>query len=160
MRRKSTSRAGSQASSGTGERAQTSRKTAQLCHQVLETLEQVLAEQEDEVLQGLHVMAVEPAPDGSHLLVSLAPGPGIPLLRPDDIIQRLQDASGQLRTEVAAAITRRRGPHSASGSSNCPALAAQASHQCTLIADQNKPAHPTMNAKPPNTGTIPMPPPP
>ncbi len=44
----------------------------QLCHQVAETLEEVLAECGDVVLQDLRVLDVEPAPDASRLLVTVA----------------------------------------------------------------------------------------
>jgi ribosome-binding factor A len=77
---------------------------------VLETLEQVLAEQEDEILQGLHVLAVDPAPDDSHLLVTVAPGPGIPARDGATILGRLAEAAPELRIEVASSITRRRAP--------------------------------------------------
>ncbi len=93
-----------------GGHAQVDRKTAQLCHQVLETLEQVLAEQEDEVLQGLHVLEVEAAPDDSHLLITVAPGPGTPASNGAEILGRLAEATPDLRIEVASSITRRRAP--------------------------------------------------
>lgn len=94
-----------------GPRGRTAHKTAQLCKQVLETLEQVLAEQEDELLQGLHVHAVEAGPDLSQLLVTLAPGPGLdPTVTPLMLLERVHAAAGDLRIEVAAAITRRRVP--------------------------------------------------
>ena len=48
------------------------RKAFQLCHQVAETLEEVLAECGDGVLQALRVLDVEPAPDASRLLVTVA----------------------------------------------------------------------------------------
>ena len=48
------------------------RKALQLCHQVAETLEEVLAECGDVVLQALRVLDVEPAPDASRLLVTVA----------------------------------------------------------------------------------------
>ena len=48
------------------------RKALQLCHQVAETLEEVLAECGDGLLQALRVLDVEPAPDASRLLVTLA----------------------------------------------------------------------------------------
>jgi len=43
------------------------RKAIQLCHQVAETLEEVLAECGDSVLQDLRVVDVEPAPDAGIL---------------------------------------------------------------------------------------------
>ena len=98
------------ANEGLPGKARLDRKTAQLCHQVLETLEQVLAEQEDELLQGLHVLQVDPAPDGSHLLVTVAPGAGHPANNSVMILSRLAEATADLRIEVASSITRRRAP--------------------------------------------------
>jgi ribosome-binding factor A len=86
------------------------RKTAQLCHQVAETLEQLFAEQEDDVLQALHVVSVDAAPDESHLLVTVAPATGALSRDPIVIHQRLEQATGLLRSEVAGAITRRKVP--------------------------------------------------
>ncbi|HND52337.1 MAG TPA: hypothetical protein PLV92_08065 [Pirellulaceae bacterium] len=87
------------------------RKTLQLCRQVAETLSYVLSgECHDEQLAGLQVLAVEPAPNASQLLVTVAPGVGETLSNPVETMARLHDAAGWLRTEVAAAITRRRAP--------------------------------------------------
>jgi ribosome-binding factor A len=87
------------------------RKALQLCHQVAETLEEVLAECGDSYLQGLRVLDVEPAPDASRLLVTLAVDG---LLDEDLDLDRVHDhlarASGHLRSEVATAITRKRAP--------------------------------------------------
>jgi ribosome-binding factor A len=94
-----------------GPKGRAAHKTAQLCKQVLETLEMVLAEQEDEILQGLHVASVEAGPDATQLLVTLTPGPGLEATAdPLAILERLHAAAGDLRTEVASAITRRRVP--------------------------------------------------
>jgi ribosome-binding factor A len=82
----------------------------QLCGQIFEVLEQLLAEQEDETLQGLHVVAVTPAPDASNLLVSVSPGPGLNIVAAAEVLQRLEAATKDLRLEVASAITRRRVP--------------------------------------------------
>jgi ribosome-binding factor A len=87
------------------------RKALQLCHQVAETLEEVLAECGDAVLQALRVLDVEPAPDGSRLLVTV----GVEALSnekvdPDRVHDHLSRASGHLRNEVAGAITRKRIP--------------------------------------------------
>lgn len=91
-----------------GSRAKLRRHAQQLCRQVAETLEYVLAEQ-GEILRGLHVVAVEPAPDTSRLLVTV----GALLhdrIDPAAALEQLERASGRLRSEVAAAITRRRAP--------------------------------------------------
>ncbi len=87
------------------------RKALQLCHQVAETLEEVLAECGDVVLQALRVLDVEPAPDASRLLVTVAVD-GLPRekLDLDRVHDHLVRASGHLRNEVAGAITRKRTP--------------------------------------------------
>jgi ribosome-binding factor A len=87
------------------------RKALQLCHQVAETLEEVLAECGDTVLQALRVLDVEPAPDASRLLVTVAPDEFAPGdMDPHRIHEHLSRASGHLRAEVAGAITRKRTP--------------------------------------------------
>lgn len=86
------------------------RKTSQLCHQVAETIGEVLAEQPDDILRDLTVVDVLPAPDESRLLVTVAPGPGARLPGPIDVIQHLDASAALIRAEVAAAITRRRAP--------------------------------------------------
>jgi ribosome-binding factor A len=88
------------------------RKAWQLCRQVGHTLDEVLAECGDAVLQGLRVEGVEPFPDAARLLVTVAfiddrPGRMVDLARVLDHIER---ASGHLRYEVATAVTRRRAP--------------------------------------------------
>jgi ribosome-binding factor A len=87
------------------------RKALQLCHQVAETLEEVLAECGDAVLQDLRVLDVEPAPDASRLLVTVAveEWQSQPV-DPSRIHDHLARAAGHLRSEVAGAITRKRTP--------------------------------------------------
>lgn len=89
----------------------TGRKALQLCSQVADTLSLVLSgECGDEVLQNLLVAEVTPAPDASQLLVLLTPAAGSDLLEADEVTAALRAASGRLRTEVAAAISRKRAP--------------------------------------------------
>ena len=88
------------------------RKAWQLCRQVGHTLDAALAECRDAVLQGLRVENVEPFPDASRLLVTIAfiddrPGCVDDLGR---VLDRLEHASGHLRAEVAMAVTRKRAP--------------------------------------------------
>jgi ribosome-binding factor A len=73
-----------------------------------QTLGQVFAEQEADELRDLLVEAVDPAPDGSHLLVTVRPMSAV--FDPTALIAHLNGASADLRMEVAAAITRRRVP--------------------------------------------------
>lgn len=84
-------------------------KTLQLCHQVAVTLDEVLAECGDSMLQGLRVLNVQPAPDASRLAVTLAVD-GEPVEAFPTIEERLAKASGHLRAEIAGAITRKRTP--------------------------------------------------
>lgn len=87
------------------------RKARQLSRQVAETLDAVLAgDTGDEVLRALRVVSATPAPDASRLLVTVAPRPPADRLDPAEVLARLARASGWLRTEVAAAITRKRAP--------------------------------------------------
>ncbi len=51
------------------------RKARQLCRQVAETLSQVLSgECGDEILENLQILAVDPAPDASQLLITVQAG--------------------------------------------------------------------------------------
>jgi ribosome-binding factor A len=87
------------------------RKARQLCGQVAETLSLVLSgECADELLQSLQVVAVDPAPDASQLMVTVhASLPGRPI-DAEEVLARLAAVSGKLRCDVAAAITRKRAP--------------------------------------------------
>jgi ribosome-binding factor A len=86
------------------------RKTLQLCGQVAEALNYALAAVcNDDVLRELSVVAVQPAPDESRLLVTVAPtlpGP----CDPTQVLSHLQQALGKLKTEVATSIHRKRVP--------------------------------------------------
>jgi ribosome-binding factor A len=88
------------------------RKAHQLCRQVGQTLDEVLAECGDAVLQGLRVEGVEPFPDASRLLVTVTfidnrPGK---MAEVGLVVDHLHRASGHLRCEVATAVTRKRAP--------------------------------------------------
>jgi ribosome-binding factor A len=85
------------------------RKTLQLCGQVMETLSGVLAEQADDVLRDLLVVAVTPAGSG-RLLVSVTPAPSAAVRDPAVLLEHLAGAQGRLRSEVAAAVHRRKAP--------------------------------------------------
>jgi hypothetical protein len=88
------------------------RKARQLCAQAAETLGDVLAGQSgDDVLRGLYVVSVVPAPNVGRLLVTVAPLPGTSEgVDSARVIEHLEHASARLRCAVAAAITRRRAP--------------------------------------------------
>lgn len=97
------------------------RKRLQLCGQVARTLAQVLAEEDDDVLRDLDVVSAEPCADGGRIIVTVAPFAAVletgldreyaERFDPVTILERLASASGRLRSEVAASITRRRAPH-------------------------------------------------
>jgi ribosome-binding factor A len=88
------------------------RKAWQLCRQVGHTLDEVLAECGDAVLQGLRVESVEPFPDASRLLVTVALIDDRPrqITLVARVLDHLERASGHLRCEVATAVTRKRAP--------------------------------------------------
>jgi ribosome-binding factor A len=92
-------------------RKPTNRKALQLSGQVMETLNYALAwECGDPILQDLTIDSVTPAPNSTHLLVTVrlpAAGDGP---KADVVLEHLQRASGKLRAEVAAAIHRKRVP--------------------------------------------------
>jgi ribosome-binding factor A len=94
-----------------GSKAKSGHKARQLCQQVLEVLDALLAsEGGDDRLLDLAVVAVEPAPDASRLLVTVSPRPSPDPPEPFEILASLDRASGRLRFEVASAITRKRAP--------------------------------------------------
>jgi hypothetical protein len=86
------------------------RKTQQLCRQVAEALNYAFAAVcNDDVLRDLGVLAVQPAPDESRLLVTV--GPTLPgPCEPTQVSARLRQALGKLRSEVAATIHRKKVP--------------------------------------------------
>ena len=107
--------AGAQPGSGLGfgpKGRSVDRKACQLCRQVAVTLDEVLAECGDGVLRNLHVVDVTPFPDASRLMVAVASVDGKTEQEhgTQAILEHLQRASGHLRCEVAAAVTRKRTP--------------------------------------------------
>lgn len=87
---------------------QAQRKAQQLCRQVERALNLAFADRNGEDdLGGLFVDEVSPAPDCGRLMVHVV----IPADRPAaDVISALRRESPRLRSEVAAAITRKRAP--------------------------------------------------
>lgn len=82
-------------------------KTAALCKQVGRALSLALAgECADPLLQSLLVEAVLPAPHAGHLLVRLMAREG----SPSEILPRLEQISGLLRSAIAQSIARKRTP--------------------------------------------------
>jgi ribosome-binding factor A len=87
------------------------RKALQLCGQVARTLSCVLSgECGDDVLREIIVEAVQPVPNTSRLLVTVTLAPSAAGVEPATVLQHLHSASGMLRSEVAAAIHRRKTP--------------------------------------------------
>jgi ribosome-binding factor A len=85
------------------------RKVQQLCRQVERALAYVVpGALADPVLQDLSVAAVRPAPDASRLMIWLRTGQ--PVTEMPQILERLERVRGLLRSEVAAAVTRKRAP--------------------------------------------------
>ena len=83
---------------------QAGRKGRQLCAQVKEALHGALGACADEVLQGLDVVSVEPAPHTGRLRVLVA---SEDRLAAESALRR---AAGFLRGEVASAVSRRYTP--------------------------------------------------
>jgi ribosome-binding factor A len=86
------------------------RKALQLCREVERTLSAVLSgECDDDLLRELIVLSVVPAPNAVRLLVSvsLPASAGVPV---EEAQRRLLGVAGRLRSEVAAAVSRRKAP--------------------------------------------------
>ena len=94
----------------TGGRKAVDRQALQLCGPVASTRHRALVDRDAALLRNLHVLRVSPAPDTSQLLVIVAPVTADAALDPRAVLARLAAASGRLRAEGAAAITRRRAP--------------------------------------------------
>ncbi|WP_040592156.1 ribosome-binding factor A [Schlesneria paludicola] len=87
------------------------RKDWQLCRQVFETLSYVMSGAcGDDILRGVIVVEVSPAPDARRLLVRVCPLPGDTDFNPILVMERLTHATGRLRAEVARSISRRKVP--------------------------------------------------
>lgn len=87
---------------------QAERKTRQFCRQVQRALNLALADRYvDEHLNDLFVEDVSAAPDCGHLLVHVIAPPDRSL---NDVLVALRRDTPRLRSEVAAAITRKRAP--------------------------------------------------
>ena len=85
------------------------RKARQLCAQAAEALAYALGATSDELVSGLTIASVEPGPDSSRLIVTVAPPVG-EVVDPLDLVARLDRETPRLRAEVARAITRRKAP--------------------------------------------------
>ncbi len=90
--------------------ARKSHKQQQLCSQVAQTISLSLGDSTDHRLHDLVVQSVVPAPDGSRLLVIVAPSEVVEFDSLDDILGALEGARTWLRRQVAAEIHRKRAP--------------------------------------------------
>ena len=75
------------------------RKALQLCRQVQRALIYALGDCNDEVLAGLYVESVDPAPNEKHLMVTVSPLDAD--VSPEDVLVRLHHVLGKLRSEIA-----------------------------------------------------------
>jgi ribosome-binding factor A len=87
-----------------------SRKALQLCRQVAEALQTAFDNCRDEVLSGLVVTTVTPAPYAGRLRVSVAAAPSADVRDTAIVQEHLIGAAGRLRAEVAAVVHRRKTP--------------------------------------------------
>ncbi|MBY0528124.1 MAG: hypothetical protein K2R98_32305 [Gemmataceae bacterium] len=83
------------------------RKALQLCAQVAEALNGIFGECADDLLRELTVVSVAPAPSSAYLLVTLAVAGEVDPLQ---VLERVERAGGLLRSQIAAAIHRKRTP--------------------------------------------------
>ena len=89
------------------------RKTSQLCGQILEALHGILSGMADERLQNLAVVKVEPAPNTGRLRVTVAgftPADATDPTTRTNAMLALKKAGGLLRRETARAIHRKYAP--------------------------------------------------
>jgi len=85
------------------------RKALQLCRQVEQTLHLAMAGFGDPLLNDLLIVGVIPFPDSARLLVTVQSATGS-ANEPEAILERVRQAAGLLRLEVAAGIHRRKTP--------------------------------------------------
>lgn len=86
------------------------RKAHQLCSQVGQALNYAFtAVCDDDVLRDLLVVAIQPAPDETRLLVSVGSALGT-RCDPSRVMSHLAQAQGKLRAEIAASIHRKKVP--------------------------------------------------
>jgi ribosome-binding factor A len=89
------------------QRGRPDRRARQLCRQVREHLELALGELDDPELDGIALLAVEQEPGGRTLRADVLVPAGRDLAR---VHARLDGVRGWLRSEIAAAIHRKRTP--------------------------------------------------
>jgi len=87
------------------ERNPINRKALQLCAQVADALNLVLASCADDCLRECLIEGVIPAPDSSHMLVTVRT-----TQNKEQVVAALHKASGMIRSEIATAIHRKKVP--------------------------------------------------
>lgn len=94
------------------QRDQDHRKSRQLCRQVQKTLDLVLSgEMGSDLLGHLKIVSVQPGRDGSRLLITVSADLPPAQFNREAIETQLALIQGRLRSEVAAAITRKKTPN-------------------------------------------------
>lgn len=91
----------------------THKKTRQICKEVSRTLSCSLGASRDALIRDLAVVSVDPAPDAARLLVTvcaMSSEPAESAQRTEQLLGRLRELRGQLRSEVAAVLQRKRTP--------------------------------------------------
>ena len=91
--------------------AKANKKAKQLCRQVAQTLDMVLGDCDDELMQSLMVDNVQPAPDSSRMLVTIIADMPPEEFDRNQIQLHLKEQTGRLRAEVGRSISRKRVPN-------------------------------------------------
>lgn len=89
--------------------ARIARKTRQICKEVSRTLSCSLGASRDALIRELAVVSVDPAPDAARLLVTVCWASPVPV-ESAQLLTRLRELRGALRSEVAAVLQRKRTP--------------------------------------------------
>ncbi len=83
-------------------------KDLQLCRQVFDALSLALSEMTDPILDELILESVTPAPNGSRVQVLFVPSKDS--IDVEAALARLDEVAGELRSEVAAEVNRKKAP--------------------------------------------------
>ena len=84
------------------------RKTKQLCRQVARTLEMVLGDCNDPIMQSIQLLDVTPNPDSSCMRIHVAVDSDV---RPEEANVALYSQIARLQFEIARSINRKRVPN-------------------------------------------------
>lgn len=89
--------------------ARSARKTRQICKEVSRTLSCSLGASHDALIRDLAVISVDPAPDAARLLVTVCSMSSVPV-ESTQLLERLRELRGPLRSEIASVLQRKRTP--------------------------------------------------